>query len=117
MSVGKILKFLRAENGLTQEELANILNVKKSSIQKYESNEVPNLKVNTIRTLASTFGISASVIIFPEKYRDKDLKTVINLHEDLEKHYNIILSVLNDEGRNKVFEFAKDLKDSQNYKN
>lgn len=117
MSVGKILKFLRAENGLTQEELANILEVKKSSIQKYESNEVPNLKLNTIRTLSKEFGISAKVFIFPEEFRDKDLKTIIKLNENLENHYNILLCDLNDDGRNKVFEFAKDLKDSKNYKN
>ena len=67
MSVGKIIKFLRHEHGLTQEELANILEVKKSSIQKYESNDVPNLKIGTIRKLSKTFGISASAFIFPRK--------------------------------------------------
>lgn len=116
MSVGKIIKFLRYEHGLTQEQLANILEVKKSSIQKYESNEVPNLKINTIRKLSKTFGISASAFIFPENYSDFNLSTVVRYHEKLETHHSILLRELNEVGRNKVFEYAKDLVDSGNYK-
>ena len=116
MSVGKILKFLRSEHGLTQEELANILGVKKSSIQKYEANDVPNLKIGTIRKLSKTFGISASAFIFPEKFRDIDLKAVIRYQEKLQNHHDILLRELNEAGRNKVFEYAKDLVDSGNYK-
>lgn len=116
MSVGKILKFLRSEHGLTQEELANILEVKKSSIQKYEANDVPNLKIGTIRKLSKTFGISASAFIFPEKFRDIDLKAALKAHKDLQKHRDILLCDLNEAGRNKVFEYAKDLVDSGNYK-
>lgn len=61
MSTGKIIKTLRCKHGLTQDELATILEVKKS------------------------------------------------------RHHQLLLSDLNDEGRKKVFEYAKDLKDSKNY--
>lgn len=100
MSTGKIIKTLRCKHGLTQDELATILDVKKSSIQKYEANDVPNLKVNTIRWLSDHFNVSANAFIFPERYRKIDI---------------LIECKINDEGRKKVFEYAKDLKDSKNY--
>lgn len=115
MSAGKIIKFLRYQHGLTQGELAEILNVKKSSIQKYEANDVPNLKIDTIRKLSNHFGVSSNVFIFPERYRDFDLTLLIELDKDVKTHYDLILCKLNDKGRNKVFEYAKDLVDSGNY--
>lgn len=115
MSVGKIIKFLRCKDGLTQEELATILGVTKNSIQKYESNEVPNLKLSTIRRLSQHFGISAKAFIFPEDYRDIDLELAINLEKDLKNHYDLLLKDLNSNGRRKVLEYAKDLVDSKNY--
>lgn len=115
MSTGKIIKFLRCEHGLTQKELAELLGVKKSSIQKYEANDVPNLKIDTIRQLSNHFGISANAFIFPERYRNVDLQTVIKLDNDLKIHYEILITQLNDCGRKKVFEYTKDLVDSGNY--
>lgn len=117
MSVGRIIKFLRTHHGLTQEELANILEVKKSSIQKYESNEVPNLKIGTIRKLSETFGISAEAFIFPEHYRFLNLKEVLKYNEKIQEHNTLLLYALNDNGKEKVFEYGKDLVDSGNYKN
>lgn len=116
MSTGKIIKFLRRENGLTQEQLAEILQVKKSSIQKYESDEVPNLKVDTIRTLSSKFGISAEAFIFPEHYRYLDLKEVVKYNDRLQEQNTLLLYALNEEGKEKVFQYARDLVDSGNYK-
>lgn len=115
MSVGEIIKFLRTENGLTQEELAAILDVSKNSIQKYESNEVPNLKIGTIRTLSDRFSISPDAFIFPERYRNIDLRIVVKCEKQMQTHYHILLNDLNDKGRSKVFEYAKDLNDSGNY--
>lgn len=117
MSIGKIIKFLRHEHGLTQQELADLLGVKKSSIQKYEANDVPNLKVSTIRTLSDTFNISPTAFIFPEKYRQVDLKTTIQNHKELEKHHLILLRDLNENGRKKVFEYTNDLKHIEIYQN
>lgn len=116
MSVGRIIKFLRQEHGLTQEELATILEVKKSSIQKYESNEVPNLKIGTIRKLSDRFSISAEAFIFPEHYRYLNLKEVVKHNEKLKEHNTLLLYALNDKGKEKVFEYTKDLVDSGNYK-
>lgn len=117
MSIGKIIKFLRCEHGLTQQELADILGVKKSSIQKYEANYVPNLKTSTIRTLSDTFNISPTAFIFPEKYRQINLKTAIKYHDNMEKHIITLYCDLNDTGRKKVFEYANDIKHNKTYQN
>ena len=115
MSVGKIIKFLRCEKGLTQEELADLLEVKKSSIQKYEANDVPNIKISTIRKLSSLFNISASAFIFPENYRNVDIKSIVKFNDDLQNHHIVLTQKLNEAGRKKVFEYARDLVDSGNY--
>lgn len=117
MSAGKIIKFLRQQNGLTQEELACILDVKKSSIQKYEANDVPNLKIDTIRKLSSYFGISANAFIFPERYRFLELKDIVKYNERMQEHHALLMYALNDVGKDKVFQYARDLTDSGNYKN
>lgn len=117
MSAGKIIKFLRHEHGLTQDDLARILDVKKSSIQKYEANDVPNLKIDTIRKLCSHFGISANAFIFPERYRYLDLKDVIKHNENMQELHDLLFYALNDVGKEKVFQYARDLTDSGNYKN
>lgn len=96
--------------------MANLLNVKKSSIQKYEADNVPNLKIDTIRLLSNHFGITPNAFIFPEKYRNIDLKLLLNNKAQIEEHNKLLLTSLNDVGRKKVFEYARDLKDSNNYR-
>lgn len=116
MTCGEIIKTLRKKLSLTQDELATLLKVNKSSIQKYESNEVPNLKVDTIRKLSKKFGVSANAFIFPERYKNINLEIAIKVQKEMRKHHDILLCELNEEGRRKVFEYAKDLRDSGNYK-
>ena len=54
---GERIKKLRKEKGLTQEQLGNLLGVKKSAIAKYENNRVSNLKKDTIQKLSEIFDI------------------------------------------------------------
>ena len=56
---GEVIKYL------TQEELATKLWVNISSVQKYESGAVNNLKMETIRDL---FGIPPWILIFSKSY-------------------------------------------------
>lgn len=116
LSAGKIIKFLRIKHGLTQDEMANILSVKKSSIQKYEADNVPNLKIDTIRILSNYFGITPTAFIFPENYRNIDLKLLINNKNQIDELNKLLLLNLNESGRKKVFEYARDLNDSKNYR-
>lgn len=103
MNTGNVIKKLRQDKKLTQDELSRILGVKKSSIQKYESGAVSNLKMETIRTLCDYFNVPPSLIVFPE-------------HKDTNNVF-VFMKSLNKEGTIKVIEYARDLVDCGNYKN
>ena len=60
---GQRIKKLRKEKGLTQEQLGNLLGVKKSAIAKYENNRVENLKKETIQKLSEIFEVPATYFL------------------------------------------------------
>ena len=60
---GEIIKKLRKEHKLTQEQLGSILGVQKSAIAKYERGEIVNLKRETIEKLAEAFDVMPSYIM------------------------------------------------------
>ena len=76
-----ILKILRTNANLTQDQLADILGVKKSSIQKYESDSVSNLKRDTIRTICTYFNVPSYFFIFPELVKDEKELHKINIKD------------------------------------
>lgn len=121
MTAGEIIKKLRKEKGYTQTDLAIMLGLKLSTMQKYESGAILNIKVETIRELCHIFDVPAWVFIFPENM-------FIPLHENIKytdifkdetqfnKLYKEFMS-LNDDGRKKAAEYIADLKASGKYKN
>lgn len=54
-NIGKNIKELRKSKGLTQADLAELLGVNKSAVQRYESGVIVNLKTETIRKLCDIF--------------------------------------------------------------
>lgn len=58
MTTGDRIKTLRMSKGLTQEELGDMIGVKKAAINKYETGLVVNLKRTTIMKLAEALGVS-----------------------------------------------------------
>ena len=62
-NVGNYIKSLRQSKGLTQEELGNVVGVKKAAVQKWESGIVTNLKRNTIQALAEYFNVSPASFV------------------------------------------------------
>jgi transcriptional regulator with XRE-family HTH domain len=63
MDLGNIIKQLRIENNLTQEELGKLVGLKKAAIHKYESGIVQNMKRTTISKLANIFNVSPSYLL------------------------------------------------------
>ena len=114
MHTGDIIKFLRNQGNLTQKNLAKILGVNLSSIQKYESGSVNNLKMETIRKLSDYFDLSPIVFIFPE---DVELDSLLTGRFVKGRYFDFTKTImsLNDEGVNKVMEYAEDLLASGNY--
>lgn len=62
-NTGAYIRRLRNEKGMTQEELGELLGVKKAAVQKWESGRVKNLKRDTIKKLAEFFGVSPALFI------------------------------------------------------
>lgn len=85
------IKRLRIKNGMTQEELGNVIGVQKSAIRKYESGAVQNIKRTSIKKMADCFGVSPSYLL---GYEDSDFD--INDHEETpeeKKMYELFKSV------------------------
>lgn len=109
---GKSNKILRKNKNMTQDQLGEAPKVNKSSIQKYESGAVHNLKMETIRNLCTLFDVPPWVFVFPE---------LLKSEEDLTNYQSVSESVdsalaLNARGVVKVLQYARDLIDSGNYK-
>lgn len=114
MHTGKVIKILRKQKGLTQDQLSEALGVNKSSIQKYESGAVHNLKMETIRNLCTLFDAPPWMFVFPELLKDEDdlhnFQTVGGISESVD-----FALAMNAKGVKKVLEYARDLIDSGNY--
>lgn len=63
VNVGDYIKKLRLEKGLTQEELGNLVGVKRAAVNKWESGLVQNLKRTTIKRLSEIFDVSPASFI------------------------------------------------------
>lgn len=62
MSFGEVLKKLRTESSLTQQQLADRLNLSKANVSKYESNLVePNLE--TLRLITKVFNVNSDYLL------------------------------------------------------
>lgn len=70
MTMGEIIKKQRQQVGMTQEELAEKLGLKKSAIAKYESGRVQNIKRSTLEKMAAIFNCTPSSLM---GFQDQDL--------------------------------------------
>lgn len=112
MQTGEVIKFFRKKFGMTQEELATKLRVNVSSVQKYESGAVQNLKIETIRLLCETFEVAPWVFIFPDEIHSEE--TILQ-NQLLSSEYLLIREV-NAEGMKKVIEYFRDIHAIEKYK-
>ena len=79
---GLILKRLREEKGYSQAQLARKLNVSKSSISKYESNQsVPS--VETLTRIALIYGVSLDYLVGIEKNKTISVEGLTNRQLDI----------------------------------
>ena len=67
MSIGRQIKLLRKELGLSQEKLAEALNLSKSAISMYEcENRQPNYL--TLCTIANYFNVTVDALLGEERF-------------------------------------------------
>ncbi len=103
---------------LTQQELGDLLGVKKAAVQKYESGQVQNLKQSTIKKLCEIFNKYPDYFIYDEfdSWLEEELKKEVEFVQIIEKKYgkevvNIfeVIIDLNDDSRKKVSEYVNDV--------
>ena len=111
---GVVIKELRKSKEMTQEQLAELLGVQKSSIYKYESGDVRNLKLSTIRNLCMIFQVAPGVFVFPEIWEAAMPKS-----ETIQENLNAISTYVNlsDEGKTKILEYMRDIIEIPKYRN
>ena len=116
MTVGERIRKLRKEKGLTQEELGNLLGVKKAAVQKYESGLVQNLKQATIQRLCEIFNREPNYFILTDRELEVSLREEVVFIERIERKYGKeVVSIieifidLDDEGKEKVLKYAGDI--------
>ena len=82
LSIGKTIKKLRKERNLTQEELAELLNVTAQAVSKWE-NETGMPDISQILPLASVFGVSTDVLFgsVGRNEQEEVKKILSDLHE------------------------------------
>lgn len=119
MTVGQKIKQLRISKGLTQEELGEMLGVKKAAVQKYESGQVQNLKQSTIKKLCEVFNKYPDYFIFDDfdSQLEKELRQEVEFVQIIEKKYGKdVISIfevvidLNEESKKKVFDYVTDMR-------
>lgn len=122
LHTGTKIKELRKLNKMTQEELGELLGVKKAAIQKYEKGEIINLKLHTIKKLCEVFHETPAAFIFPEaerydqQYNSKQLHFEVKALETIEDIFGPetismidCFTKLNDEGKCRAIDIIEDL--------
>ena len=67
MNIGKYIKDLRIQKGISQEELGKIAGVQRAAVQKWECGRTQNLKRATIQKLADYFDVNPANFIGGEE--------------------------------------------------
>lgn len=65
-NVGKMINKLRKNSNMTQQELADKLNIKHQTIQKYEKGIIINIPIPTLKQIAAIFNISLYELLDPD---------------------------------------------------
>lgn len=91
MGMGERIKDMRISVGLTQEELANRLNLQKSAIAKYENGRVKNIKRTTILKMSEIFGCSPSYLMDMEDPTPDPLLS--NIHPVATRSFPVLSSI------------------------
>ena len=109
---GKNLRLLRNRNHLSQPKLGEMINKSESTIQMYESGK----RMPTARTatdLSIIFGIPLDDLINKDLSVENENEVKININESFGKRADdllLIYSSLNNEGKDKLIDYAIDLK-------
>ena len=134
MSIGMNIKKYRKRMGLTQDELGKKLGIKQQTIAMYE-NDKTNIKPVTLKKIANALNVSLTDLMPELLLTDSEKKAIINAAsnagperlseinrqriENLNKRKREQLlsnyDKVNEDGKEKIFEYSKDIASNPNY--
>ena len=89
MEFGEKIKALRLERGMTLEQVGNLVGVGKSTVRKWESGQIANMRRDKIALLAQALGVSPAYLMGwsddPIDYENYDLTEV---NTEIVRHFN-----------------------------
>lgn len=115
---GEIIKRLRIERGLTQEEVGDRIGTSKQTLYKYETGIITNIPSDKIEALSNLFDVSPAVIMGWEEPSTATATPSPQNTRPLSTYEKQILepfNKLNDEGKDKVIDYTYDLLESDKY--
>lgn len=110
MKMNEKIKGRREELGLTLQDIGDFIGVSKATVQRYESGEIKNLKLESIEKLAIILNVSPAYLMGWEE-------SVTNNDKEDTKKTTLLsnFNKLNDIGKDKVITYTKDLLDNNKY--
>ena len=110
MTKGDRIRILRESKGMTQEELAKLLNTKRQTISKYEKGIVTNIPSDRIENIAKLLDSTPEYILGWEKVQKKnDTMTDIVLRMRTDSDFLSIVESLHSRNDSEIMELMKTL--------
>lgn len=75
MNVGTLIRKTRIEKGMTQEELAEKVGVKKSAVAKWENGRVSEIKRSNLKNLSDALGLNPNQLLGDQQVYELEGKT------------------------------------------
>lgn len=107
----------RRELNLTLEEIGNIVGVSKSTVKKWESGDISNMRRDKIALLAKALKINPVSLITGEENLQSEQIIDTKTSDIVLKQICVNYENLNDIGKNKLLDYSNDLIESGNYTN
>lgn len=114
MEIKDIIRKKREELNLTYEELGNMVGVGKSTVRKWETGMIENMRRDNIVALSKALNISPAVIMGWEPIETKPNLSINNLNSN----ENLLLTnfnKLNELGQGKLLDYSNDLIETPKY--
>ena len=123
MTMGERIHQLRNQQHMTQAELAQRLGVGRSAVLKYEKGEVKNIPYDTIKKMATIFGVTPAYLQCFDQWDEEQLADEVKLIERIQavwgkemvcimQHY----CELNEAGQKTMLTIAESLNELNKYK-
>ena len=84
MTFGEKIKALRLERGMTLEQVGDVVGVGKSTVRKWESGQIANMRRDKIALLAQALGVTPGYLMGWETLNEVHADTIATLEKRLE---------------------------------